>query len=321
MIVPRCWSEAKETLKRDKRQFTIKRFGWSDIDEASAKQHAEQRVSDVISELKKGNKVRRIDHKVPYNGAEGLPIREEIIEEHGDIVITRNSYGALCLNTPNVLFADIDFENEPNIYVKITSVILVFLAAFVPAYWYQAWWILLAGLILYSSVVSLLHGFLDKVKGGEIEHGLKVIRVFSLKHPHLNLRIYRTPNGYRVLVMNQLFKPKEESTIDILNELNSDRVYVAMCRNQNCFRARVSAKPWRIGIDRIRPSPGVWPIKQERMSERSAWVKNYEDISADYAACKFIEHCGSDVLIPETKRVQELHDKLCKASQSELSIA
>ncbi|MEQ1893799.1 MAG: hypothetical protein ABL998_14750, partial [Planctomycetota bacterium] len=34
--------------------------------------------------------------------AEGVPIREEIVSEHDAAVITRNGYGARCLNTPNV---------------------------------------------------------------------------------------------------------------------------------------------------------------------------------------------------------------------------
>lgn len=45
-----------------------------------------------------------------YNGAQGVPIREEVLERHGDTVITRNGYGAKCLNTPDVLFADVDFD-------------------------------------------------------------------------------------------------------------------------------------------------------------------------------------------------------------------
>lgn len=49
---------------------------------------------------------------MPYNGAEGVPIREEIVEVHGTTIITRNAYGAGCLNTPDVLFVDLDFEEQ-----------------------------------------------------------------------------------------------------------------------------------------------------------------------------------------------------------------
>ena len=52
--------------------------------------------------------VRR-EARVAYNGSNGVPIREEVFAKHDDIIITRNLYGSLCLNTPNVLFADIDF--------------------------------------------------------------------------------------------------------------------------------------------------------------------------------------------------------------------
>lgn len=38
-------------------------------------------------------------------------------------------------------------------------------------------------------------------------------------------------------------------------------MYARTCRNQACFRARVTANPWRIGIARhLRPLPAVWPI-------------------------------------------------------------
>jgi hypothetical protein len=39
-----------------------------------------------------------------------LPIGEEIVSRHGDAVITRNSYGALGLNTPDTVFADVDVD-------------------------------------------------------------------------------------------------------------------------------------------------------------------------------------------------------------------
>lgn len=112
MIVPQYWSEAKVHTESDGRKLTIKRFGWSDISEADAKLKAESRLQDALTVLKETGRVRHVDHKVAYNGAEGVPIREEVIERHDDIVISRNSYGALCLNTPDVMFADIDFNHH-----------------------------------------------------------------------------------------------------------------------------------------------------------------------------------------------------------------
>lgn len=90
MIIPKYWAEAKTKTKFEGRQYTIKRFGWSDQSPEAAHIHAEHRVTAAIEQMKTDENIRRIEHKVPYNGAEGLPIREEIIAQHDDVVITRN---------------------------------------------------------------------------------------------------------------------------------------------------------------------------------------------------------------------------------------
>ena len=92
MIVPQYWAEAKLKTVVNGKQITIKRFGWSDDSESDAQANAQKRAEEAIARAESGEKVRKIDHKVPYNGAEGLPIREEIISRHKDCVITRNSY-------------------------------------------------------------------------------------------------------------------------------------------------------------------------------------------------------------------------------------
>lgn len=127
MIIPKYWAEAKTKTKFEGRQYTIKRFGWSDQSLEAAQIHAEQRVTSAIEQIKVDQNIRRIDHKVAYNGAEGLPIREEIVAQHDDVIITRNTYGALCLNTPDVLFADIDFIYHPNskLYMTVFLLLLV----------------------------------------------------------------------------------------------------------------------------------------------------------------------------------------------------
>lgn len=48
-----------------------------------------------------------------------MPIREEIIGRAGDAVITRNGYGACCLNVPNVLFGDVDVYAGPDTKLQL----------------------------------------------------------------------------------------------------------------------------------------------------------------------------------------------------------
>ena len=126
MIIPKYWAEARLQHRERKRQITVRRFGWSDVGEAEAQAHADVRVREALDRVLAGEKLPRRERRVAYNGAEGMPIREEIIDRAGDTVITRNGYGALCLNTPNVLFADIDFTVDSRPRHVLASMIFVF---------------------------------------------------------------------------------------------------------------------------------------------------------------------------------------------------
>jgi hypothetical protein len=112
MIVPAYWAEGRVHEKRDGKQVTIRRFGWSDESQAAAQAHADDRAREAFAAFKASGTTARFEYKRAYNGADGVPIREEILERHGDTIITRNGYGARCLNTPNVLFADVDVRTE-----------------------------------------------------------------------------------------------------------------------------------------------------------------------------------------------------------------
>lgn len=76
---------------------------------------ADERATEALKHYLAGEThLQSREENVGYNGTDGLPIREEILEEHGEVVITRNAYGAHCLNTPNVLFVDMDTNVKYN---------------------------------------------------------------------------------------------------------------------------------------------------------------------------------------------------------------
>src|SRR5262245_4963295 len=114
MIVPTFWAEGRIQHRHAGRQVTVRRFGWSDESQAEAQANADSRAREALDRILTGEKLPRREPKVAYNGAQGVPIREEIVARHREIVLTRNSYGALCLNTPNVLFADVDLIDQPS---------------------------------------------------------------------------------------------------------------------------------------------------------------------------------------------------------------
>jgi hypothetical protein len=66
---------------------------------AQAQAHADARAHEALNAIIAGQVLPRREVRSNY-GVEGVPIREQIVQRDGDVIITRNSYGALCLNTP-----------------------------------------------------------------------------------------------------------------------------------------------------------------------------------------------------------------------------
>jgi hypothetical protein len=87
MIVPQYWAEARIREIIHERQVTVRRFGWSDLSVEDAQRHAEARAREAMNRIESGEPLPRREPKVPYNGAEGVPIREEIVARHGDVII------------------------------------------------------------------------------------------------------------------------------------------------------------------------------------------------------------------------------------------
>jgi len=107
----------------------------------------------------------------------------------------------------------------------------------------------------------------------------------------------------------------EPAVAECFEKLGADPIYARMCFNQGCFRARVSAKPWRIGVhDHIRPRTGAWPVAPEQQAMRSAWIESYEQAARNHSSCRYLETIGSSVEHPSARAVQVLHDELSQAN-------
>lgn len=322
MIVPQYWAEARLQQRAQRKQVTVRRFGWSDDSQQAAQAHADARVREAMDRILAGEDLPRRDHKVAYNGAEGLPIREEILSRHGDAVITRNGYGARCLNTPDVLFIDIDFDDpgpDAALRRKVRYPLLLAAVAFGVAM-RSFWWgavAVLAALVLAYWLGQRIHRQRRARDGGPEAHAQRRIDGFASAHPDWHLRQYRTPNGFRLLALHRTFDPVEPAVQASFDALGADGVFALMCQRQHCFRARVSAKPWRIGITRhLRPAPGVWPINPERLPDRQRWVDHYEQVAEGYSACRFLRTYGDGAVDPKADAVRRLHDDLCRADST-----
>jgi len=318
MLVPEFWAEASARQRTRNKQVTVRRFGWSNDSQADAQRNAEERAQSALVRVLSGEKLIRREPKLAYNGAEGVPIREEILERHGDAIITRNTYGARCLNTPNVLFADIDFGNEPptGVLVWATGAQMIAAAAigwelggFKPA--------LLSGLfalVAGYTLATIWFRAYQRLTGGPEQQARRRVDRFIKTHPDWNLRLYRSPAGFRALAMHRTFDPGEAAVAECFRALAVDPVYVRMCLRQNCFRARVSPKPWRIGIAaHIRPRPGIWPVSPEHLPERTRWVEDYERKAAGFASCRFVAALGNGRVDRDVDDIRAIHDDLCRS--------
>jgi hypothetical protein len=319
MIVPQFWAEARVRADQGGRTVRVRRFGWSDTSQMAAQANADARAADALRRLLAGESVERSEPKVPYNGAAGVPIREEIVARHGESVVTRNSYGARCLNSPNALFADVDFPGAAPSPVGCVLVVLL-LSAGAGVAWLGdsrtlAIVLACAAAALVVPAATLIVYARQERRGDPAEIARERIARFLADHPDWAVRVYRTPAGLRLLATHRPFEPSDPAVVAFFRAIGTDPMYVRMCLNQQCFRARVSPKPWRIGIEaRMRPRPGVWPVRPERLKERSDWIAAYERAARSYAACEFIEAIGSGIVHPAIGPVQKLHDDLCRAT-------
>ncbi|MEI2454296.1 MULTISPECIES: hypothetical protein [Lysobacter] len=325
MIVPQYWAEARvqESFGRGhpsgRRSLTVRRFGWSDASLAEAQAMADVRARDAFDRMLAGQAgVARTEPRVPYD-AEGLPIREQIVERDGETVVTRNSYGARCLNTPEVLFADVDFDAPVSAWRR--GYLFVSLAIGVAVGWFTytgfGLLALFAALYGFSLIARAQSKRRHAADGGPESRAMRRVRAFVAGHPDWHLRLYRTPAGLRLLAMHRVFDPNEPAVAEFFAAVGADPRFALMCQRQHCFRARLSPKPWRIGIrEPLRPRPGVWPSDPAYVPERDQWVADYERKAAGYAACRFVESLGSRDYAIATQHVQRLHDQACRAESA-----
>lgn len=329
MEIPDFWAEARLVGEVDGRRRVVRRQGWSEQSPLEAQAHAEARARLALDALRAGEQVPSIEGKRVY-GEDGMPIREQVLVRTAEMVVTRNQYGAQCLNVADVLFADVDLtpslspagEFFWNSLQQLTGVgaLTIALLQFGNRSWGQGClWLL--GTCASVVVLSILHGLLARGEKAMAAHKrrthMKIAAVAGTEG--LLLALYETKKGYRVLALNRTFDPVAEETQQLFRAMGTDANYAQLCALQRCFRARLTAKPWRVGMQRP-PSRAVWPLTGERLADLNQWVSDYEQAAGIYAACRHIQDLGEGELDPRCAQVQGVHDELSRA-RSDLPLA
>jgi hypothetical protein len=272
MNFPRFWQCA--------RTGNVITWGWSNTsaDEALAK--ARQRQAGVLAWLKRAG---RFDKLARY-GYPDRPMREEVLREFRGTddgpagVITRNSYGCEVLNTARLAFVDVDTPE--------------------------------GGI---GGFVSRLLGRKPLDPQSALEHALAgKLRAWTASRPDWRWRMYRTFAGVRLMAVHRPLSPDSDTVREAFEHFDADRLYRALCRNQQCFRARLTPKPWRCDVSKP-PWNWPWPNAEAEAHFRE-WEREYKEKAAAFATCKLLEEFGSAAPAPEFREMMQVHDTATRAT-------
>lgn len=280
MKIPQYWSRATaEQIGPDGRTAAVACWRSSDVGRDDAHQSALAAAQRALACLLRGDRMDRYTYG-------HMPLREEVLQTVSDaqgvpsLAVSRNRYGAIVLNTARVAFLDLDFPPTT------------------------------AGVQLKNLFARLLG---KSVPSAEAQHEAEVwtrLEQFVVGNPGYGFRVYRTFAGVRAMATHGLFDPATPATLDMLRRLGTDPLYVRLCRAQECFRARLTPKPWRCGC---LPNPVRWPRDEaDEQSRFEQWEAEYTAAQEGYATCRLLGTLGAERVLPEVQPIIRLHDQITR---------
>lgn len=282
MKIPPYWSRHDFTATVDGWNVTRSALGWSFTSQSEADELAASRARRAVAAAQGGSCIDE------YYSV--IPIREPLLKTldvGGDVVglVTRNRYGCRVLNTDRVLFADVDLPPT------------------------------------FARVERQVDGFFDRIRslfGRRVARQVPSRETESSALEHIErwhvktgiaARVYRTFAGLRLIVVDRQCSPLDANAMEILKTLNSDPLYVSLTRRQECFRARLTPKPWRIGISTPWfPSPFSHPDYAAKLED---WAIAYEQRATAFGVCRLVKIYGGNASDPVIRAIVELHDSMC----------
>ena len=329
MLIPRYWSRAdSQATTPDGRSMRFHVWRGSRSSQAEAQALAAEAVQRMADRISRG---AGFPERYSYGDR---PLREEVVREipagvadsaAPEAALTRNSYGALVLNAARAFFIDVDVEasDRPGSSSSSAS------ASSSPSNPADALWDVVDSLPVPGPLKSIFGAIRKQTSPrpapapaapaappasppGSQGAALDRLRGWIASHPDWRVRVYRTSAGLRYLVTHALFSPADADAQSAMAALGADPQYVRLCSAQKSFRARLTPKPWRIGM----PSPPVsFPYEGagEEQAMRS-WEARYEAASRNHATCQFLEEMGGGIEHPEINSIRNLHDEHTRAT-------
>lgn len=321
MLIPRYWSRAEsQATTPDGRPVRFHVWRGARGSAAEAQAAADQAVQRIAERIRRGE---GFPERYAYADR---PLREEVVRElpgvggaeAPDAAITRNSYGALVLNAARAFFIDVDLAegDSPREQAPPPQ----------PAAPAQSLWGLVDSLPLPGGLRSIVDSLRPSAPSGggpaapppgpatgdPASAALDRLRRWVAARPEWRVRVYRTYAGLRYLVTHAPFSPADGEVQAAMQALGTDPQYIRLCQVQKSFRARLTPKPWRIGV----PNPPARFPYEDAGEERAMreWAARYDAASAGRSTCRFMEEIGSGTEHPDVVPIRALHDEQTKAT-------
>jgi hypothetical protein len=152
-----------------------------------------------------------------------------------------------------------------------------------------------------------LFSFFSK-SGSQKERILAMVRkkAASPAHSRLGFHIYETAKGVHVIVTGVSHAGSSNEGQALLREFECDELYRKLCKKQNCYRARLTPKPHRLKLPKIRAKV---PRTASETSTLEQWIHKYNQASTGFATCKYLEAVGMTTRNP----IIDFHDQRTRA--------
>ena len=282
MRLPKYWGKGQvEVEDRKGRKHKFSAWGWSETSRQDAERKGRERAATL------GRRILNGEQPIGYLYGTS-PLREEIVREFQDqegkvhSAITINSYGRHVLNSTELMVVDVDLPKVKQIQ-----------------------------LVMYYLIRIIARNRIHPRQKREAAQ-LARIEEFSRLKPNIGIRAYRTHSGLRYLFANHKVKPDSDETAKDMASLKADPLYIKLCKMQECFRARLTPKPWRCGL---RTTTVRFPWENDRERELyQRWNQEYMKLSADFATCEYIREYGRRFTTEPIAELLKVHDHFTKAN-------
>ena len=287
------------------------------------------------------------------------------------LIVTRNSYGAQVANVDNIAIIDVDnkdllghlypehyssngfmpaiptYQSKPSSKLKIWVFILVFiLIASVIAWLGLSWLWLLAVMFGVTAYLWQQASQRDKAHAQKytddiaslLPYMTDLIKKRVANHPTERFRLYQTPAGFRIIATHDTIAPSDELVAEWFEYFHADANYVRLSQIQQCFRARLTAKPWRMSevennkLAKDIPAKDFWfgsdntdvensiEQRQDELKARKQWIVDYDRFAQGYRACRNVESFAGKEASHQLESVAikafvDWHDRACRVDK------